>query len=189
MSNVRDAKSDLLLLGPVNTGKSTLGKLLAQQLGIPQVSLDKLRWTNYQEIGYDAELAQMIRGQGGFLALTLYWQLFDVYSVERVLAAHTNCIIDFGTGVGVYESRERFARLQRALAPYSNVFLILPSPDPAESLRILQERDEKPPSDLNFDFSAHFLGHHGYYDVAKFTVYTEGRSPEETRDEILALAV
>ena len=182
-------KSEILLLGPVRTGKSALGGLLAQQIGIPHVSLDEIRWHYYQEIGYDAELAQTIRRQGGFLALTLYWQLFDAYSVERGLAEYPNCVIDFGAGVGVYESQEQFARVQRALAAYRNVFLILPSPDQAESLQILRERDQEPPSDLNFDFNAHFLAHHGYYDLAKFTVCTKGRSPAETCAEILALAV
>jgi len=54
---------------------------------------------------------------------------------------------------------------------------------------MLRERDQEPPQDLNFDFNAHFLAHHGYYDLAKFTVYTKGRSPEETCVEILALAL
>jgi hypothetical protein len=71
---------------------------------------------------------------------------------------------------------------------HHNVFLILPSPDRAESLQILRQRDENPPSDLNFDFNGHFLAHHGYYDLAKFTVYTKGRTPAETCAEILALA-
>ena len=181
-------KNEILLLGPVRSGKSTLGRLLAQQLGIPQVSLDKIRWQYYQEIGYDTEVARTIRRQGGFLALVLYWQLFDAYSVERVLAEHCHCVVDFGAGVGVYESQEQFARVQRVLAPYRNVFLILPSPDRVESLQILRERDQNPPNDLNFDFNDHFLTHHGYYDLAKFTVFTKGRSPEETCAEILALA-
>jgi shikimate kinase len=180
--------NEILLLGPVRTGKSTLGSLLAQQLGVPQVSLDQLRWRYYEEIGYDAELARTIRQHGGFLALTLYWQLFDAYSVERVLAEHSNCVIDFGAGVGVYECHEQFARVKRALAGYRNVFLILPSPDRRESLQILRERDEEPPPDLNFDFNAHFLAHHGYYDLAKGTVYTKGRTPAESCAEIVALA-
>ena len=174
--------------GPVRTGKSTLGGLLARQLGMPQVSLDQIRWRYYEQIGYDAELAKTLRQQGGFLALMLYWQLFDAYSVERVLAEYPNCVIDFGAGVGVYESLEQFDRVKRALAAYRNVFLILPSPDRRESLQILRERDEEPPSDLNFDFNAHFLAHHGYYDLATFTVYTKGRTPSESCAEIMALA-
>jgi shikimate kinase len=180
-------KNTILLLGPVRTGKTTLGGLLAQQLGMPHISLDEIRWRYYEQIGYDAELAQTIRQQGGFLALALYWQLFDAYSVERVLAEHPNCVIDFGAGVGVYESQEQFARVKQALAGYHNVFLLLPSPDRLESLQILRERDDEPPSDLNFDFNAHFLAHHGYYGLAKFTIYTKGRTPAESCAEIVTL--
>jgi len=180
--------ADIILIGPVRTGKSTVGKLLAGKLILPQVSLDELRLPYYQEIGYDETLARTFRTRGGFLALVLYWQLFDVYSVERVLAEHSNCVFDFGAGVGVYESRELCTRIQQALQPYPHVFLLLPSPDPAESLQILRERDPEPPSDLNFDFNAHFLHHPGYYDLAKFTIYTKDRTPEETCDEILHLA-
>ena len=180
-------KDEILLLGPVGAGKSTVGALLAEKLGIPQISLDLIRWRYYEEIGYDAELAQRIRRQGGFLALALYWQLFDVHSVERVLAEHENCVIDFGAGVGVYESGEQFERVSRALVPYRNLFLLLPSPDLTRSQQILQERDPNPPSDLNFDFNEHFLTHHGYYDLAKYTVYTEGKTPSEICAEILAL--
>jgi shikimate kinase len=177
----------ILLLGPVRTGKSTLGKLLAQHLSMPHVSLDEIRWRYYEEIGYSAELAQTIRQQGGLLALVLYWQLFDAYSVERVLIEHPNSVIDFGAGVGVYESQEQFVRVQQALAGYRNRFLLLPSLDRRESLQILRERDDEPPSDLNFDFNAHFLAHHGYYDLAKFTIYTKGRTPAESCAEIVAL--
>jgi hypothetical protein len=41
---------------------------------------------------------------------------------------------------------------------------------------------------LNFDFNAHFLAHPGYYALAKFIVYTKGRTPAESCAEILALA-
>jgi shikimate kinase len=182
---MNESIADVVLLGPVRTGKSTLGRLLAQRLGLPQVSVDEVRWKYYREIGYDEALAGEFRARGGFLALVLYWNLFEAYTIERVLAEHRNCVIDFGAGV--YESHETFVRVQRALLPYRNVILLLPSADKAESLRILGERDSEPPSDLNFDFNAHFLDQHSYYDLAKFTVHTKGKSPEETCTEILTL--
>ncbi len=63
---------DIVLIGPVRAGKTTLGKLLAERLGVPQVSFDDERWRYYKEIGYDVELAREIRQRGGFLALVLY---------------------------------------------------------------------------------------------------------------------
>ena len=120
-------KSEIVLLGPVRAGKSTIGRLIAERLGVSQVSLDDLRWVYYKEIGYDARLAKQIRAAGGFLALMLYWQLFDAYSVERVLAEHDHCVFDSGAGIGISESQEQFARVRQALAPYRNVVLLLPT--------------------------------------------------------------
>jgi len=178
--------SDIVLIGPVRTGKSTVGKLLADSLELPQISFDNVRWAYYQEIGYDENLARDIRARGGFLALVLYWNLFAAYAVERLLSDYRNCVIDFGAGT--YETQESFNRVQQALSRYRNIVLLLPSPNKEASLRILRERDTNPPLDLNFDFNAHFLNHHSYYDLAKFTVYTSGKTPAETCEEILRLA-
>lgn len=56
-------KTDLtiILIGPMSAGKSTIGKLLAEKLGIPQYSVDDVRWDYYREIGYDeAETTDII---------------------------------------------------------------------------------------------------------------------------------
>lgn len=42
----------ILLIGPVRSGKSTQGRLLAEALGLPQASTDALRWDYYAEVGY-----------------------------------------------------------------------------------------------------------------------------------------
>ena len=132
--------SDIILIRPVRTGKSTIGKLLTERLGIPHVPLDGLRWEYYKEIGYDAELAQCIRETAGFVALVYYWKQFDVHAVERVLEDHRDCVFDFGAGHSIYDSQEQFARVQAAFAPYPNVVLIQPSPDHDKSIRILNQR-------------------------------------------------
>ncbi len=180
--------SDIILIGPVRTGKSTIGKLLAERLGLPQIALDDLRWTYYKEIGYDENLAKEIRQKGGFLALVFYWKQFDAYAVERVLSEHRHCIIDFGAGASVYESAELFTRVQRALAPYPNIVLLLPSPDSEESIQILNERTRDLVGSFGqgFNWNEYFVRHHSNYALAKLTVYTKGRTPEETRDEILS---
>lgn len=54
-------RSEIVLIGPPFVGKSTTGKLVAQELGIPQVSLDDLRWDYYREIGFDDALAKELR--------------------------------------------------------------------------------------------------------------------------------
>ncbi|HEU4321569.1 MAG TPA: hypothetical protein VFS21_00335 [Roseiflexaceae bacterium] len=179
----------IVLLGPFRAGKTTLAKLLAARLGLPQVSLDDVRWPYYEQIGYSHSLAQQLRERGGMLALVLYWQLFDAYSVERVLDDYPGAVIDMGAGIGIADSHEQFLRVQHALAPYRNVILVMPSPDPDTASTILDARDTNPPPDLNFDFRAHSLHHHGYYDLAKHTIYTGGKQPQACCDEILRIVL
>lgn len=180
---------DIILIGPVRIGKSTIGELLSERLRLPQVSLDDLRWEYYQEIGYDPDLAKKLRKTGGFVALAFYWKLFDAYAVERVLADHQDCVFDFGAGHSVYESKELFERVERALAPYPNVILLLPSPDVEKSIRVLNERTRDLPGAFGqgFNWHAHFLQQGSNYKLAKHIVYTLGKSPEETCDEIMSL--
>ena len=76
--------------------------------------------------------------------------------------------------------------MQQVLEPYINVVLILPSPDLEESIQILNERNGGIVSN-GFDLNEYFVKHHSNYDLAKFVVYTKGKSPEEARDEILKI--
>ena len=179
--------SEIILIGPTKAGKSALAALLSKRLDVPQCSLDEARWTYMGEIGYDQQLDNLFRELGGTLARVLYWQLFSPYAVERFLAEHSGCVMDFGAGHTVYDSTEMLERVERALMPYPNVFLILPSTDPQESIRILNKRLAVEGVRYNFDFSAHFVEHSSNYRLAKAIVYTEDKTPEQTADEILAL--
>lgn len=62
----------------------------------------------------------------------------------------------------------------------------MPSPDLNETLQILNERNQELPDDIR-ETNEHFVRHSSNYELAKFTVYTRGKTPEETRDEILDL--
>ncbi|ESA37867.1 shikimate kinase [Leptolyngbya sp. Heron Island J] len=178
--------SDIILIGPQGVGKSTIGALLSEHLGLPQCSMDERRWDYYQEIGYDQQLAQHKRETEGAWGIIHYWKPFEAHAVERLLAEHQNCVIDFGAGHSVYEDASLFKRVETALMPYSNVILLMPSPDLDEALQILNERNKNLPEDIH-NTNEHFVRHRSNYELAKFTVYTKRKTPEETRDEILSL--
>ncbi|GEM_PF-267151 len=178
-------RQDVILIGPIGTGKSTVGKLLAEGLGLPQVAMDFVRFGYYEEIGYDEDLADEIERREGFAGKYRYWKLFEIDAVERILAEHRDCVIDFGGGHSVYEDDALFERARRALAPYDNVVLLLPSPDLDESVRLLRERHGAPIVDHDLDFDEHFVKHHSNHDLATMTVYTKDKTPEQTCEEIL----
>lgn len=179
-------KDDIILIGPVGAGKSTLGKLVAEAKQWPNVSMDAIRDSYYIEIGYDEDNAKRMLVESGFLTLYRYWKPFEAYAVERLLSEHSECVIDFGAGHSVFEDDALFARVQKALEPYRNVVLLLPSADFDESVRILKERRGEI-VDNGFDFAEHFVRHHSNHDLAKLVVYTKDKTPEQSRDEILAL--
>ncbi|NUM49250.1 MAG: shikimate kinase [Anaerolineales bacterium] len=177
-------KTDLILIGPIGTGKSTLGELLAKKLGLAQISMDDVRFDYYQEIGYDPALAEEKRKTNGIWGVYPYWKPFEAHAVERLLADHQACVFDLGAGHSVYEDPALFARVQKALVPYPNVILLLPSPDKDESIEILNER-EPFLRNTTPNINAHFIHHPSNETLAKIIIYTKNKTPEETCEEIL----
>lgn len=182
-------RSEIVLIGPPFAGKSTLGKLLAEELGRPQVSLDELRWDYYREIGFDEALAQELRQKGGFLTVVAYWSLFNSHAIERMLADHANCIFDLGAGPIVFDNELQRDQIKRALAPFAHVVRLLPSSDPEKSIQVLQQRGKHliGTNAQNFDWSAFFVNHRQNQALAKYELYTEGKTPAESCAEIIAL--
>lgn len=182
------SRPEIILIGPPFAGKTTIGGLLARELGIPQVSLDDLRWDYYREIGYKDELAQELRQKGGFLSLVAYWSQFNYHAIERILSAYTGCVFDFGAGPIVFESDPLRDRIRQALAPFAYVVGLLPSPHPDVSIQVLRKRGQhlQGTNAQGFDWSAFFVNHADNRRLATLEVYTDGASPSETCAEIVA---
>lgn len=185
--------STIILIGPMSAGKSTVAKLLAEKLGLPNYALDDDRWDYYKEIGYDSvEAKRIAESDAGMLGLLRYWKPYEAHAVERVLADHAGCVIDFGAGHSVYEDEALFARVQKAMAPFPNVVLLLPSPDLDESVAIVNARfsemvkqhvDQVDPAVLGVN--EQFVKHPSNHLLAKIVVYTKDKTPEETCNEII----
>jgi shikimate kinase len=176
---------NVVLIGPIAAGKSTLGNLLSAALGLPHCSLDEVRFRYYGEIGYDESVAKREYQSQGFWGLYRYWKPFEAHAVERVLEDHPSSVIDFGAGHSVYEDDALMVRVKRALAPCRHVVLVLPSPDLNTSLNVLRGRRPSL-NEIDPDINEHFITHPSNYALATITVYTDGRLPEDTCAEIVA---
>ncbi len=182
----------IILIGPMSAGKSTIARLLAEKLELPRCELDKIRWGYYQEIGYDADAAAKIaRSDAGMVGLLNYWKPFEAHAVERALGEYQG-VIDFGAGHSVYEDETLLARVQKALAPYPHVILLLPSPDLDESVAIVNARfsemvkEEVGEVDAEvLKMNEQFVKHPSNHLLAKIVIYTKDKTPEETCAEIM----
>ena len=176
---------DIIVIGPVAVGKTSVARCLAERLGKPLISMDEVRAGYYSELGYDPDAAQKLFDMDGAASLWCFWKAFDPYSVERILADYPGYVIDMGGGSTIHEHDDQLERVKRALAPYRNVVLLLPYPDRETSLLFLDKRTGWGGKERNVN--RNILEHRSNYQLATITVYTADRSPEEIAEEILEM--
>jgi shikimate kinase len=190
----------ILLIGPLCAGKSTVGQLLAERVNLPYCSVDTLPLEDFTKLGLDMQRVEMLRETEGWLAAYHYMLEFGVRVVEQLLAEQRRRVIDFGAPYSTYEDDSLFERVKKAFAPYRNVVLLLPSPDLDESTRILKKRmaERKGHTKLRrwlmglraetgIDYEELYVKHRSNFQLAQVVIYTEGKSPEQTRDEIIEM--
>ena len=187
-----EMNSTIILIGPLGTGKTTVGHLLAEKLDLPFCSVDNVREAYYQKVGYDHALAsQIATSRQGLQGVLQYSKPFEAQMVEQVLADHHG-VIDFGASNSVYDDNDLFTRIEKALVPYPNVILLLPSSDLDESVMILKNRltrmlieAGKEFTDELFELNEYFVKHPSNHQLAKLIIYTRDRTPKEICDEIV----
>lgn len=173
----------ITLIGPMKAGKTTVGKLLAERLACPFISLDRLERDYTIPAGFDENEAAAIHQQQGGLAWYTYRRAFFDEAVVRFLAEHTVGVLELGGGHPIVPDEAKQQRIAEALAPYHQVVLLLPTPDIRESLKILYERQK--PEHREPDLNELFLADDRFFRLAKLVIYTEGRTPAEVCEEIV----
>jgi hypothetical protein len=179
-----------ILIGPTGAGKSTLGLLLADRLNLPSISMDEVADPYYNECDFGITVFQKLRAEQGFLATHRQWEPVRVHAVERILSKCGHVVLDLGAGHTHYEDPMMFDRVQRAISPCPNVILLLPSTDLDRSVRLLRERclSERGSDWIQdgYDFIEHWVKDSHNRDLATLTIFTEGKTPAETCEEIVA---
>lgn len=176
----------VILIGPCRAGKSTIADLLAQRLHKEHVSLDKVGYGFASEIYVqgDNDIFNSLMNSGKYKEYYDMLRTYELHIVKRALETYSDCVMDFGAGHSVYDIPEQLEEVKRLLRDYAYVFLLLPDPDIDTSLKILNSRTDFP---LHLATNEFMLRHCSNHELAKYTVYTEGHTPEETTTTILEI--
>jgi hypothetical protein len=181
---------ELILIGPTGAGKSTLGLLLADRLNLPSVSMDGVAEPYYNECNFGIAQFQRLRSEQGFLTTHRQWEPVRAHATVRVIEEYGRVVLDLGAGHTHYEDPMILDRVRRAILPCPNVVLLLPCADLDRSVRLLRERclSEREVDWIHdgYNFIEHWVKDSCNHDLATLTIFTEGKTPTESCEEILA---
>lgn len=176
----------ILLIGPPNVGKSVIGDLLSERVGLPLVSLEGTRDKYYNEIGYDKKYATKLKREEGILARYKYWKKFESYHVSKFLPTIKEpSIIKFEASQTVYEDEELFKAVQQSMKDFKNIILLLPDIDLQDCWLKINKNGKVPVgSDLS-KLNWHLVSSPCNSNLATMTICICGRDSNEITDEIL----
>ncbi|KAL7808662.1 hypothetical protein V8C26DRAFT_438609 [Trichoderma gracile] len=179
----------VILIGPEGSGKSTIGKIIADALSRELYSLDRHRDELYAPYGYDKAFAEEIYKEQGLWAFYQHWKTFEYKAVTHILQnakqegdEFYGKILDFGAGHSVFENPEELAHIEALMQPYENVFLVLPCEDVDEVVRITEERRGH-----ELGLNRHFVEHPSNKRLAKHIIYTKDMTAEECAEKVLRI--
>lgn len=177
----------IILIGPEGSGKSTIGKIIANSLTKDLYSLDRHRDELYTPFGYDKDLGARIYDKQGLWPFYMYWKQYEYQAVTRILQnarkegdEFHGKVLDFGAGHSVYEDPQELDKVAELMEPYRNVILVMPCEDVKEAVRISEERRGH-----RLDLNKHFMEHPSNKRLAKYIIYTKDTTPEECSEKVL----
>lgn len=175
--------ASIILIGPQKAGKTTVGRLLAERLGMPFYDLASDSRRYYDAAGGLGKGAQSAWQEGRFEGWYRYMRPYEAAAVEGGVADHPDHVIELGALQATYDDAALRGRVRTALHG-QRVVLLLPSPDVDESVRVLQDRQSERKDGMSL--TEHSVRHPSNRRLAKQTVYTRGRTPEQTVDDVIA---
>lgn len=181
--------TNIIIIGPAGAGKSTQGKLVAMALNKQSLELDHVANDYYEASDFSSSEFQKAKKEKGLLTAYRLWCPSLAYAAQQVVKDYTDYVIDFGAGHSHYEDKLLFKDVKKALAGCKNKILLLPSADLDRSVSQLRQRCiEKRNRDWihnGYDFIEHWVKDDCNHDLATVTIFTDGKTPEQTCEEIL----
>lgn len=185
---------DIIFIRPYGTGKSSVARLVVDQLNLTLRSLDETYYHYLRQFpGYNSALENEI---GNWDLVSPLRQPYDLFVVEKFLTDRSLdlriCTLELGVSHSLYKDRIYLDRIKRIFMPYPNIFLLIPSPDIEESLSELLRRirlhgikGRNLSDEAVNQINRYALEVSSNYELAKFIIHTKGKSPEETAKNVL----
>lgn len=115
-------KFSIILIGPMHVGMDMVAKSLSEQTGLPIVDVNSLRKIFYPKFGYNIEVAKKKKRESN-ISWMEYQKQYECKLATYVLTMFLTkpSIVCFGAGFSVYEDKNLFSEVQKAMQPYKNV--------------------------------------------------------------------
>lgn len=156
----------ILLIGPSGAGKSVVAEVISKTESIPRLCLDRIANKDRKT---------------GFMRRFTNSDEYNSYLINNQISkAEVPGVVDFGAGHSIYKDKKTFKEIKKALKPFQNIVLLLPSEDKEESLKIMNDR-----STGDTHENEEFLESDCNRKLATMIVYTKDKTPEQIGKEIL----
>ncbi|MEM9649048.1 MAG: shikimate kinase [Bacteroidota bacterium] len=164
----------VVLVGYMASGKSSVGRLLAKEIGLDFVDLD-----TYIEEQQQQSIKDIFQQKG-----EIFFRKLEHQMLEKVLSEKESLLLSTGGGTPCYGIN------MDTILKHSDHSIYLQLPVSTLVERIAQEKEERPlVKDLDDEELAEFVGKHlferrPFYARAKFTLDCYGKSVEDLVSEI-----
>lgn len=182
-----------VFLGPVCVGKTTVSKLVSQELGLPRVELDEVAMPYYGACpDFDPDEYNRLIEEEGFVAGYRHWEPALAFAVQRLVEDYPGTVLDLGAGHTCYLDPTHLTTVRRALEPFTNTILLLPDPDPEGSVEIIRERCGQTRDGMTWihddvDFIRYWVTSGQNQELAQHVLFTRDSTPEQMARRVLAL--
>ena len=176
---VKENMNTIILTGPIGVGKTTQGKLLSQELGMPLCVYDEVKDKYRYKIGLSKEKALAINDEQGVYAMLCYMNEFKSRILKPIVDDHQGYIIDLGAGAHSFDEPHQVERAQEAFDGIEDIFLLMPSKDLETNIKVL------PGLKKGYEVNTFLIMHPTNELLTKKTIYTLNKTPNEVMVEII----